>query len=270
MFDGAVAHLTDTAARRYWEGVRACDRGDYATATIAFAEGGERGQAYAQALDWALAIRRGLGSAVAADRERAIGEWASWQGAIPGPHEWRDAAHWVTDYAGAETLYSIARNTYMCTFRTGPTRPVRLRFIGPVRLRIDVRPLLPKNQVEPWNGWVRLAEKESLNWLPLTDVVPAQGLEPVESDGVPGTEVSGAYTFGPGLHDVAVSCAEGSVLVRVFHEWPAVPLGVLPPLTPETLACAWHGLYVSAPPTETPAVPDYDLVVLDSDEFEGT
>ncbi len=78
--------------------------------------------------------------------------------------------------------------------------------------------------------------------MPINHNRPAASLHLIdESTGLPGRRVSGAFTFGPGLHEVDIASPAIPLILQVDVKRPAMPLGILPPLTPETIGAALRG-----------------------------
>src|SRR5262249_39379006 len=121
-------------------------------------------------------------------------------------------------------------------------RPARVQVVGPVHLRLEVRPVHPAGSTEPLEDWLSVRGAGSQRWFPITDNFPSQGLKLVgEPARVPGSAVLAEVSLGPGLHDLAVSPLSTDVLLRV-HAWrPDLSFGVLPLLTPATLLAALSG-----------------------------
>lgn len=235
VFDDLLIRLP-APQQPFWRALRALDQGDYGTARSELLKGDAAAQAVAVSLAQALAIHGRLLAPEAVDREQAILDWEQWQGALSGPSRWQEEPTLVTDYAGAETLYSIATDRYSRAWRAAPGQPLQLRFVGPLRLRLEARPLHRPGPVVPFDGWLQLRQPGTLRLLPLSGNIPSQGLEIAGNQELrPGIAARGEFSFGPGLHQLELASEEGAVLVRSWVERPELPLGILPPLTPETL-----------------------------------
>lgn len=225
------------ARQPLYRALRALEEGDYQAARLGLAQGDTEARTLGDGLAQALAIHGRLQAADAATREAAILDWEQWQAGWTGPVRWQEEPTLVSDYAGGETLYSIATDRYSRSWRSAPGQPLRLRFVGPLRLRLEARPLHRPGPPLPFDGWLQLRQSGSLRLLPISGNIPSQGLALVgEPTLLPGIAVRGEYAFGPGLHELEIASEEGPVLVRPWVERPELPLGVLPPLTPETLA----------------------------------
>lgn len=249
VYDDLLGRLPE-GQRPLWRALRALEQGDYPLARTLLHRGDGSAHPLATALTQALAIHGRLLAPQAASREEAILDWEGWQDSFPGPKRWLEEPTLVTDYAGAETLYSIATDRYSRAMRTAPGQPLKLRFVGPLRLRLEARPLHSPGVSTPFDGWLQLRSAGALRLLPISGNIPSQGLELAGNQQLqPGIAARGEFAFGPGLHELEVACAEGAVLVRPWVQRPELPLGILPPLTPESLsAFAAGGAQQSAEP----------------------
>src|SRR5262249_30623511 len=85
--------------------------------------------------------------------------------APPGPFAWREEASAVVDCLGARQVYSIDRDLYVPAALAAPQRPVRIQVPGPVRLRLEVRPLHPRGSTAPLDDWISIREPGLLRWV---------------------------------------------------------------------------------------------------------
>jgi hypothetical protein len=237
VYNDLIDQLATAEEQLFWHAQMALGRSHEEEALHLFRHAKALGQAQAASLEQGLAIRSQLASPDPAIRCAAIAAWEHWQANQPGPLAWREEAGLVVDYLGAESVYSIDRDLYARFYRTSPERPVRLQVAGPVRLRLEVRPVHPHDSTVPFDDWLTIQEPGLLRVIPVTDNYPAKGLTLVsDSTQVPGSKVLHEVELGPGLHEIAVAGETKDVLVRVFARRPEIPLGILPPLTRETLA----------------------------------
>jgi hypothetical protein len=239
---------------KIWLGYRAQDNGNYAGATQLWRTAGAEGIKLANALKKGLQVREQLQTPEDAVnnilelREQAIKQWEQWQAEHPGPRHWKTADELVHDYINGELTYSIERDLYFYSFIGTPQRPVKLRIPGPLRIRLSVRTLHHKDEVEPLDSWVKLKEtplvdetdnSPKLHVLRLNNILPSRGLRIVgQPDKRLGHQTIGEYEFGPGLHEVEIFADDRPIAVKVKAERPRLPLAVLPPLNKDTLAVA--------------------------------
>uniref|UniRef100_UPI001690C9A6 hypothetical protein n=1 Tax=Aromatoleum evansii TaxID=59406 RepID=UPI001690C9A6 len=247
VFDELVGDLPDPSRQAFWRAQRALGEGRMADAEAQFARAGGEGAAFAAHLARARGIRAALhGDAADKNGERALADWADWQASHPGPRIWQDGAHLATDFAGAQALRSIDRDLGFTAFRAEPERPLRLRVAGPAKLRIEARPLHPAGSAARVDGWLRVREaghQTGQEWLaPITANAPTPALELV---GRPQTSAGRAVVqeiaLGPGWHELAADGGDRALLVRLAIEEAALPLPLLPRLTPDTAAARATG-----------------------------
>jgi hypothetical protein len=228
--------------QRLWRGYQAQDQGNYSAALKWWRQAGHQGKTLAQALKQGLHIRQQL-QQLDDDRfeqqDIAIQQWERWQAEHPGPKHWISADDLISDYASGELTYSIERDLYFYSFISTPQRPVKLRIPGPLRIRLSVRTLHHKDNVEPLDGWAKIKKNGQLQVLRLNNILPSQGLRLIgQADQLLGHQTSEEYELGPGLHEVEVFSDQWPIAVKLKAERPRLPLAVLPPLDKDTLSVA--------------------------------
>ena len=218
--------------REFWSGHRALKFGRVDDALQQFQQAGRSGEVIATAVRRGEEIARRL-----QDGDRtAVFQWERWQAGHPGPRRWSEAADLISGFAGSSTVYSIERDLYSRFYRATPGRPLSLRVSGPVRLRLEARPLLPIDSEDPIDDWLFIRKPGRLQVEPINSNRPAAGLRLVgpDPDRRPGMSVVTELNVEPGVHEIEVYGGNLDLLVRVFAERPEMPLGILPALTPET------------------------------------
>ena len=239
-FQALLQQLDSTEERHYWLGYHAVQQADYDAAQHHLRQAGEQGQAVAEAIQQARRIHAELRSPDAAAREMAAWRWAAWQDSHPGPYVWRREPQLITDYAGAMTLYQPSLDLHSQWYRSDADRPAQLRFLGPLRLRLAVRPLHPQAVdgavAAPLDGWIQIDHGAQPHWLPVLGNRPTHDLSIVDgAPWQPGQLITDVLDFGPGLHTVTITGQGVPLLIQTNAQRPALPLGILPPLTPDTL-----------------------------------
>ena len=198
----------------------------------------ERAQEYwrgagKEARPWLAALRRGL------DLDESAR--AAWWREHPGPRQWQDAGHWVWQYPGAVSYYSLERDVYGTALRAEPDAPLHLHVTGPLRLRLRVRPLHPAASGAALDDWLHVRDGQGLRVFPLSNNQPAEGLLIPEDAGLrPGQEVAAVYEVGAGLHEISLYAERAALGVQVDEWAPELPLALVPPPRPR----------VSAPPAD--------------------
>lgn len=172
--------------------------------------------------------------------EAMLAEWASWQAQHPGPQQWQEVPGQVSDFAGHASLYAINRDLVGHSYRAEPGKPLRMRFMGPLALRIEARPLHAAHTQGAIEGWFHIAEKQGNALAQMWPVAinqnwPASGLQLLGAgEQLPGQSVRKELAFGPGWHELEIGGEQLPLLLEVKTALPALPLPVLPLLTPDT------------------------------------
>jgi hypothetical protein len=261
VFEQLRADLPDASEREFWRGQQLARAGKLAQAANALTASAATSETPAGAatsvpasVAWpdaaALAthlqqgqdLHRQITAQRAAGRDLSpalVGQWANWQATHPGPRQWQEVPGQVYDYAGATSLYALNRDLVGSAWRAEAGKPVRMRFMGPLRLRFEARPLHAADSQSMFEGWLKIEETSgskrlwpvaiSQNW-------PADGLQlPGRSDVVPGQAVFKELEFGPGWHELALSGDNAPLLINAKAALPALLLPVLPLLTMDTV-----------------------------------
>jgi hypothetical protein len=235
-----LAATLDEPRRRFWRGLRTLESGDLDTAATELQAAGEEGQRFAAHLARGRQIHAALHHP--GDPVATFVAWADWQATHPGPRRETDAGAFAIDFAGAQLLRSVERDTWFTMLRAEPERPLRLRVPGPVRLRIEARPLHAADAPQRLDGWLRV-RGEGRDWLvPITANAAARSLELVgRPELAAGRAVTHTLDLGPGWHTLDIDGGGQSLLVRPTITEPALRLPVLPRLTADTAAARAAG-----------------------------
>ena len=203
-----------------------------------------------------------------------VAQWASWQARHPGPQQWQEVPGQIIDYAGAAGLYAVNRDLVSNAYRAEPGKPVRMRFMGPLTLRFEARPLHAASSQTMLEGWFKIEEKAPLSasatppaanaaiqgsvagllaasgsvqadatrpalrtWpVAISQNWPASGWQMLgHEDLLPGQSVLKDLAFGPGWHELELGGENMPLLISAKALLPALPLPVLPLLTEDTL-----------------------------------
>jgi hypothetical protein len=166
-------------------------------------------------------------------REAALVDWEQWQLAHPGPHAWRNDDTCVVASDGTEQLGEEGTRAPMVYYRAMPDRPAELIVQGPVRLRIEARPLLDADSHEVLHDWLRVVAAERQWRFPVDGQPPIGNLKLVSDSAIrPGRAAWGVITLGPGRHALALAGQHHALVVRVAVWRPRLALSALPRLSP--------------------------------------
>lgn len=230
-FDQLVESLPTAEEKRFWHAQKNLALFRFADAERELEQSGVLGQQMLRALRDGLRIRNQLGSNRFVDRLTALFEWEQWQATHPGPKMWVDAGNIVSESVGGELVFNCELNSYLQCYCAERDRPVKLNFLGPVRLRIEVRPIIKLPFDSALDDWVEITEYGVTHRVPVTGCAPNPALQLVSrSNAFAGMKTTVDLDFGPGLHELQVRLASNACLVRVLREHPALPLRVLPVL----------------------------------------
>ena len=236
VFERELPELTPEQ-RSFWIALRMHSEGEYEQAGQRFQSGGPLGQAYAAHLAAGRDIHAGLQSGQIDQRTRAIFAWEQWQATHPGPKVWEDAGAMVHRQAGAESIYSIDRNLYAQFYKATRDRPLVLRVQGPQTLRFECRPIHAAGTESPSDDWIHIRTAGGHRLTAVNGNRPTTGLRIVgDPNHLPGRQAAAEIFLDSGLHDVHIFADRLPLLVRADVQRAALPISVLPPLTPDTLS----------------------------------
>ncbi len=225
-FDRLRVDLEDAERRAFWQGMRAIAADEFETARRHWRAAGNDGRVYADHLARALALRQAMERAPrlgAETRER----WAEWQSQAPGPHRWRDAPEYVSDFAGALSGYAIDRDLHFSLYKASAERPLRLTVTGPARLRLEARPIHASATGGNLEGWLTARSAQGLWVAPIIANQANTALQLADGTWV-GRKVALDIPVAAGRQSIEVAAGALAIAVRVYVEQPALPLGALP------------------------------------------
>lgn len=240
-FDQFVAKVEEEEQRSYWQGYRALTQGDYPRALASFQRAGAVGTTLAEYLTTGRAIASDLSATDPVTRAQAVLAWERWSARYPEQQQWRVDETITTDYLGAARVYSIDRDLYAQFYSGTRQRPVQLQVLGPLRLKLETRPLHPQETTTPLDDWLYIREPGQLRVVPITNNLPSSGLTVVEDPTMKlGSRISTDVDLGPGLHTLTIFALSTQILVRVRVQQPEMALPVLPQFSWQTLSAVWN------------------------------
>ena len=234
-FEESLATLDPAAANR-WRGYRAQQAGDFDEARDYWREADDAGKSALAALDRALEIRRELVDGSSEERQQALQQWAAWRNQLPGRRIWKSAESLVIAEDGGELLRSRSLGQFSRWARSTPERPLRIRVVGPTRLRIDTRPLLTPDSPRTEPSWL-VFRTDLRHWRSaIAGALVSPGLErSAEGPEQIGTRSRSTLSLGPGIHEIEIFDPRGATLVRIFEEHAQLDFAMLPKLGPSAL-----------------------------------
>ncbi|MCB1984069.1 MAG: hypothetical protein KDF49_01415 [Nitrosomonas sp.] len=231
VFFTLIDYLPDDHTKNFWRAQYAIEQGDYEIALDFFEDAGENGEKWHQFLQEGIQLRNDLSER----KVDAVVPWVQWRMNHPGPRHWREEQNIITDYAGAVSLYNSARDISSQAFLATTEKPVKLSFIGPIRLRVDARPVHPPEDITI-DAWLKLRSKNGLRLMPINNNRQVDWPTIISHEGwAVGQRATEEFNFGPGHHEIELSGFDRSFLINVFVQRPVFDLGVLPPLNHPSL-----------------------------------
>ena len=183
--------------KSFWQAQKDLAFYHFAEAEQNLKQAGNRGAEMLRALQEGRRIRERLAAPGLNERLEALFAWEQWLAHQPGPRDWRDADDVAVQYSGAELLFNCEQNQFANYFRAEPGKPVRLRFVGPLRLRIDARPLLDLPFEKPVDDWLEIAEYGITNRVPVLQCVPNPSLQlTATSNSLAGVKTTASVEWG--------------------------------------------------------------------------
>ncbi|MCA9214773.1 MAG: hypothetical protein KDB27_16995 [Planctomycetales bacterium] len=232
-YDRLMQTVSNSEELEFWRGIRSLHNGNYESAQRYFAAAGEKGIAYNDHLETAFPIASSLRSPGRDDRLSALHRWQDWNATHPGPYLWQEEMTAVKLSGGTHAVYSQNLDSYAQYFRANRDVPVQLKVVGPIRLKLEVRPALaPDTSLdEPARGWFAVSVDGKPESIPILSNYPSSTLSVVGSDEQAGQRVEHIVSVPRGEHWVEVYGTSHDVFARCFIERPEHPITVLPPLT---------------------------------------
>ncbi|MFV2065900.1 MAG: hypothetical protein ACC645_02900, partial [Pirellulales bacterium] len=240
-FDAAVERLPSIDRRHLWKGFRCLRMGDWRAADGHFATS-SFGEPVQVRVAEGRAILNRIKSTNLATRVTALFDWETWQHEAPGPWMWREEPGLVQSCPTTAVVYSRTHDLIAQYYGAFPELPAELFVQGPVRLRIDARPLHPIGANNALDDWI-VVRGEGRDWLvPISGNRVADALTVIgPSDAAAGEQCRIEIRLGPGLHRLQVAAESSKLLVQAYVARPELPLPVLPPITRSTLQAALSG-----------------------------
>ncbi len=243
LFDRTLQEVSDPAMRAYWSGMQKVQNGDYFGALTQFRQGGTEGSVWEKHLQEGLRIRDMLAQRPADDQ--LIRDWEAWQASQPGARSWRSELESFVTASGSYELVSIPRGLKFQAMLATGGRPAVVRLAGPVKIRIEGRPLHQAETRQPLDGWMSIRDGAADYLQPIIANLPARGVTITsEQSMLAGRKVVREISLGPGLHQLEIDAGAMPLLVRMEALRPDLPSPALPPLTPELVEAALSGTLV--------------------------
>ena len=225
-FDTLSGQLGKPQERAFWRMQRALAAGrpDVARTLASAADSPEWIQALEQA---AHIVPRLAADANPQERPAAVNDWLNWQQRHPGPRAFLHEPGIVRQHGGGAVLRNVGLDLTSTWWRAVEDRPLRVRLVGPARVRVEARPL-HADSAGLASGWLRM-RAPGQHWLqPFRQNQVAPGLL-LDGEGLfPGTTVKRDVLVPAGIHDIEIDAGIVPIIARVMVERPALAAAGLP------------------------------------------
>ena len=242
LFDETLRRTPDPIEKNFWRGLKELRLGRYQHAEKLLQHGGQQGQAWLRHWQSGNRIFKQLTDSSAVTRLNAIGPWETWQSQHPGPRKWIEEAAAIHSSSGAINIYSQARDLSARFFTAEPNSPGEIVIHGPVKVKIETRPIHQSDAGEPISDWLQLASSGAAERIPITNNYPSENLV-IEGDEIrkPGALVTAEIDLPSGLNRIRVFAARSQLAFRVLVSRPEIAAPVLPPVNETSLAKVMKG-----------------------------
>ncbi len=244
LFDRSVRKLQSGEEKNFWQGLQALQFGKYQHAQRLLRSGGKQAEPWLRHWQQGHEIFARLTNADAGTRLKAIGDWEAWQAGYPGPRRWETEKTAIKVCAGTATVRSASRDLTSQYYLARKHEPASIAVHGPKRIRIEVRPLHPRNHRDPIQDWLLIYNASQTDRLPIADNYVAQSLSiDGNADQVPGQLFTTDIDLPAGLNKIDLVADRSDILFRVLGQNPEIRLPVLPPINESTIAAVVQGKF---------------------------
>ncbi len=228
-FDRLLPGITDPELAAYWQGYKSMWWGRVSQAVAQWEKAGELGERLIKQL------RQGEVSHLLTEQRAISAErllrWPEFYQKTPGPRHWVTAGpQAITSSAGMLNVHNRVTDRSALSYRVKPGEPLKMRVLGPRKLRLKVRRLHPTDDPNQLlNGWLQLKNNHSVWQYPLLDSRPATTLTIEESQlGYPGQAHLIEFEVSAGLNELEIEVPGYSVLLDLEMDAPQRPLANYP------------------------------------------
>ena len=158
----------DPEVTLFWMGMKALHDGQYKIAYESLQSSGEQGAAFLRHWELGHELFGRLKSKQDSKRLSAITDWENWQSSFPGPKIWTPDPTTIASCAGAATIYSETRDLRAQFFRSTPARPAKVQIHGPIRIRIEGRPIHASSDGQPLRDVITVTSGDQIERVPVS------------------------------------------------------------------------------------------------------
>jgi len=193
------------------------------------------------------------------EREAALKKWQKLQLKINTDLSsvWRTETASVISHAGQVAVKNLSTDVslmhYLSRSENQQATPFELQIAGPVKLRLDIRPLhkiaqQPSGKVEAMNSAFQIRSGDQQLNILINHNLPSENwrvknafiLEKKSSQKIiPGQRLTHELNLGAGLHRLSIVAKE-DLLIRLHKQYNPLPVSVLPQISAQNMALILH------------------------------
>jgi len=239
-----LSKLDQPQTSSLWLGLKALRLGQYERAHTLLLNAGETGHQWLVHWEAGHKIFAKLISEHGNQRIQAISEWEAWQASHPGPRVWQAEPWAIKSFDGAAVVYSQERDLRAQHFRTNASSPATLQIHGPVRIRIEARPIHDPKIARPVQDWITLSSAGRIQRIPVinnyvSNLLEVEGNEDLSAGGRVFLDVD----LPAGLNELQLSAGKSPLLFRLLALRPEMKSPVLPTINEATMAASLQGKF---------------------------
>ena len=249
LFDETVNGLGDERKQSLWKGLKEMRLGRFRKAHGLLQTSAELGQDWLRHWEQGHLIFQRLSNSNFAARMSAMEEWENWQRNHPGDRHWTALDEAIQECVGTESVYNQIRDIRTQFYLANPEQPGKLCVHGPVRIKLECRPIHAANEQRPLQDWLRIVNGESVSKIP---IINNYGSRMLTLEGnpqfLPGQRVVTEIDLPAGLNCLELFAEKSNLLFRVQVERPEIQSPVLPVINEATLAAVVKGDFGKSDP----------------------
>ncbi len=248
IFDRVAQTIASPKRKAYWSGRKALALGQMTETKRLLLQSDNQGSMLADDIEEQERIAAGLSSQEVDQRLQSIQQWQKDWNSSPANKEWRSADTLINTSAGAGRLYNIDRDLFIHGYFANSDQPVIYEAQGPITLQLEIRPLYLSQPDTPLNDWIMIKTGDQIQRIPITNNMPNNAMRLISSEEqLVGNYVDAVIEIEQGRHRIEINALHSELFVRAAYRAPRHPLGILPPITPQTIEAAISGKYVPSP-----------------------
>jgi hypothetical protein len=233
-----------------WLAQRDIARGDVPQAkqTLLTAKSQAAAQLHA-AIERNVSIASAIASPDPETRSQGIQQWQENQNTLPHATRWENSDHTIAQAPGSAMLHIIDQGLFAHGFIATPTSPALFEVEGPAIVKFEMRPIFTNAGMQTIDDWIMIESEDKIIPTPIINTPPVSNIALVANpDQKVGYQVDNEIKLDAGRHRLLVYPVNYPIFVQSNRKVPEIALGIIPPLTPQTIQAAAMGQYVPRTP----------------------